>query len=138
MVWVLQNQINPDKLTHLELGDAANSILERDKKYGTTEFKVLAVLNPQRNKVLAAPAPTTFGELIESRDILPKQMQIMQGSSPQGSSLMRISLGAPKTNKCRLSRLPNKMLNFSLSKKTKPVERVSFYPCILPPELISR
>jgi len=51
-------------LTQPGWGDPADYIHERDEKYGTTELKVPAVVKPQRDQNVVAPAPSTFGELM--------------------------------------------------------------------------
>jgi hypothetical protein len=51
--------------------DAADYFRERDKKYGTSKLIVPAVVQPQINDDTPALPPTTFGELIESLDIVP-------------------------------------------------------------------
>jgi hypothetical protein len=51
--------------------DAANHVCNRDKKYGTSGLSVLAVIQPQMDDDAAAPAPTTFGELMECLDLVP-------------------------------------------------------------------
>ena len=56
-----QKQMRLDELTQPGWGDAANYFRERDMKYGTTELKVLAVVNPQTDMTAATPSPTTFG-----------------------------------------------------------------------------
>lgn len=76
-----QNQRKLDELTQLGWGDAANNFREKDKKYGKTELKFLATFNSEIKKVAAASAPTTFRELIESLDIVPGEMQLLQGTS---------------------------------------------------------
>jgi len=53
-----------DQLTQLGWEDAADYIREREKKYGTSELRVPAVLKPQPDQDVAVPAPTSFGELM--------------------------------------------------------------------------
>ena len=76
-----QKQIKLDKLTQRGWGDAADHFLERYKKYGTSELRVLAVVQPQTDRDVAAPALTTLGALVECRDIVPGRSQIPQGTS---------------------------------------------------------
>jgi len=66
-----QKQMKLDELTQPGLEDAADFFRERDKKYGTCELRVPAVVQPQTNDDSQAPPPTTFGELMESVDIVP-------------------------------------------------------------------
>jgi len=60
-------------------GDSADYFSERDKKYGTSELKVLAVVKPQMDHDLAAPTLTTYGELMESLDIVPGRSKFSKG-----------------------------------------------------------
>jgi len=56
-----EKQIKLDELTQPGWGDAADYFRERDKRYGTTELKVLAVVKSHMDKDAANPAPSTFG-----------------------------------------------------------------------------
>jgi len=60
-----------DEWTQPGWEDAADYFRERDMKYGTTELRVPAVVQPQTNDDAPAPLPATFGELMESLDIVP-------------------------------------------------------------------
>jgi len=90
-----QKQMKLDELTQPRWEDAADYFRERDKKYGTSELRVPAVVQPQTNDDAPAPPPTTFGELMESLDIVPGILQRPQGTSRPGSSHIR--LGSVKT-----------------------------------------
>jgi hypothetical protein len=83
-----------DELTQPGWEDAADYFNEQDKKYGTFELRVLAVVPPHPDDDTLAPPPTTFGELMESLDIVPGISQMPQGTSRPGSS--DISLGSVK------------------------------------------
>jgi len=61
---------------------------ERDRKYGAFELRVPAVVQPQTNDDCLAHPPTTFGEHMESLDIVPGISQRSQGTSRPGSSLI--------------------------------------------------
>jgi len=76
-----QKQMKLDKLTQLGWEDTAVYFCERDKKYGTSELRVPAVVQPQRDDDAASPAPATFGELIECLDIVPGISQMPQGTT---------------------------------------------------------
>jgi len=69
---VLQEEMSLDELTQPGWGDAANYYFERDMKYGMTELKVPAVMKPQTATTEARPSPTTFGELMQVLDIVPR------------------------------------------------------------------
>jgi hypothetical protein len=76
-----QKQMKLDELTQPGWEDAADYFRERDKKYGTTELRVPAVVQPQTMDDAPAPPPATFGELMESLDIVPRISQRPQGTS---------------------------------------------------------
>jgi hypothetical protein len=93
-------------------------------------LRVPAVVQPQTNDDAQAPPPTTFGELMESLDIVPGILQRPQGTSRQGSN--HISLGSvkPQSKLSIPSGEPAVEPDSSTLLKAKPVEPVSFYPCI--------
>ena len=102
-----------DELTQPEWGHAPNYLRERDKRYRTTGLKDSAVVDPQSDEVVASPAPTTFVELMECVDIVPRQSQMLQLTSPQGSLHLRLGSGRPHTNKHMLSHSRVTKLNSS-------------------------
>ena len=53
--------------------------------YGTTKLNVPAVVKLHMDDDAANPAPTTFGELTESLDIIPGISQMPQGTSRPGT-----------------------------------------------------
>jgi len=61
---------------HSGWGDAADSLHERDEKYGMTELKVPAVVQPQTADHAASTLPTTFGEPMETHDSVPGILQM--------------------------------------------------------------
>jgi hypothetical protein len=54
-------QMKLDQVTHPGWEDAADYLRERDKKYGTTELRVPAVVQPQTNDDTPAHLPATCG-----------------------------------------------------------------------------
>ena len=76
-----QKQKKLDELTQQGWEDAADYFRERDKMYGTTELRVPAVVQPQTMDDAPAPPPATFGELMESLDIVPGILQRPPGTS---------------------------------------------------------
>jgi hypothetical protein len=86
----LQKQRKLDELTQPGCGAAADCFKERDKNYRTAELRVTAVVKPQTDHDVAAPALTTFGELMDSLDIVPRRSQMPQGTSRPGSSHLRL------------------------------------------------
>jgi len=81
-----QKQMNIDELAQPGWLDAADYFHQRDKKYGTSESTVPAVVKPQMDDDAAAPATITFGEVLESLDIVPGISQKPQVTSRPGSS----------------------------------------------------
>jgi len=76
-----QKQMKLDELTQPGWEAAADYFCERHKKYGTSELRVLAVVQLQSNDDAPAHPPTTFGELMASVDIVPGISQRPQGTS---------------------------------------------------------
>jgi len=122
-----QMQKKLDELTQPGWEDAANDFRERDKKYGTSELKVPAVVQPQMNDQAPPPPPTTFAELMESLDIVPG---ISQGTSWPGSSHIRLGSVKQQAKLSIPSGEPAAEPDLSTLLNAKPVEPVSFYPCI--------
>jgi len=132
-----QKQMKLDQLTQLGWGDAPDYCRESDKKYGTSELKVPAIIKSQTDLVAAAPSPTTFGELLETLDIILGISPMPQCTSRRGSSQMRVGSGKPKSPERISSFPPGAESNLSLMTYATPVQPVSAYHCILPPELIT-
>jgi hypothetical protein len=76
-----QKQMELDELTQPGWEHAADYFRERDKKYLTSEFRVPAVVLTQTNENTPAPPLITFGEIMESLDIVPGISQTPHGSS---------------------------------------------------------
>jgi hypothetical protein len=86
-----QKQMQLDELPQPGWEDAVNYFCEREKKYGTSELRVQAVVQPPTDDDAATPAPTTFGELMECLEIVPGISQMPQGTTRPGSSYIRLS-----------------------------------------------
>jgi len=125
-----QKQMKLNKLSQPGWEDAADYFRERDKKYGTTELRVPAVVQPQTNDNTLAPLPATFGELMESLDIVPGITQGPQGTSRPGSSHIRLGSVKPQSKSLLPGGEPAAEPDSSMLLKAKPIEPVSFYPCI--------
>jgi hypothetical protein len=125
-----QKQMKLDELTKPGWQDAADYFHERDKKYGTTEIRVPAVFQLQKNDDVPAPPTATIGELMESLDIVPGISQGPQGTSPPGSSHIRLGSVKPQSKSCITGGEPAAEPDSSMLLKAKPIEPVSFYPCI--------
>jgi len=125
-----QKQMKFDELTQPGWEDAADYFRERDEKCGTSELRVPAVVQ-QRTNDDAPPHPlTTFAEVMESLDIVPT---ISEGTSRPGSSHIRLGLVKPQSKSSIPSGEPAAEPDSSPLLKAKPVEPVSFYPCIWRP-----
>jgi len=131
-----QKQMKLDELTQPGWEDAANYFCEEDKKYSTFELRVTTVVQPQTNNGAPAPPPTTFGELIESLDIVPGILQKPQGTSRPGSSYIRLGSVKPQSKSSIPCGEPaaesdsSKLLKAKLVEPVSSFEPVSFYPCI--------
>jgi len=64
--------------------------------YGTSELRDPAVVLLQTDDVIAAPACSTSGQLMESLDIVPGRSRLLQGTSRPGSSHIRLCSGKPQ------------------------------------------
>ena len=125
-----QKQMKLDELTQPRCEDAADCFREQDTKYGTTELRVPVVIQPQTNDDAPAPPPATFGELMKSLDIVPGILQRLQGTSRSGSSHIRLRSVMRQSKSSIPSGVPAAESDSSSLLKVKPVEPVSFYPCI--------
>jgi len=131
-----QKQMKLDELTRPGWEDATDYFRERDKKYGTFELRIPAVVRPQTNDDAVAPPPTTFEDLMESLDIVTGISQRAQATSQPGSSHIRLGSVKPQSKSNIPCGQPAAEPNSSKLLKTKPVEPVSsvepvsFYPCI--------
>ena len=100
MDWFQKKEIKLDELTQLVLEDGADYFCERDKKYGTSELRVHAIVQPQTDDIAAALAPTTFGEHMESLVITPGISQMPQDTYRPGSSHIMLGSVKPQFNTC--------------------------------------
>jgi len=123
-----QKKMKLDELTQPGWENAADYFRERDKSYGTAALWVPAVSQPQTNDDALAPPPATFGELMESLDIVPGILQRPQGTSRPGSSHIRLGSVKPQSILSIPSGEPAAEPDSSMLLKAKPVEPVHFYP----------
>ena len=123
-----------DKLTQPGWENAADYFSERDKKSGTTELRVPAVVQPQTNDAAPAPLPATFGELMESLHSVPRISQRPQGTFQPASSHIRLGSVKQQSTWCIPGGEPAAEPDSSMFLKAKPIEPVSIYPCIYPPD----
>jgi len=122
-----------DELTQQGWGDGANYLRERDMKYGTTELKVPAVVKPQIDTTAATPSPTTFGEHIQTIEIVRGQSPMTAVTSRTRSSQIRLGSEKPQSHQFIPVLLPNAATDLVPIHDAKPVEPVSFYPCMQHP-----
>jgi len=125
-----QKQMKFDELTQPGWEDAANYFRERGKKYGTSEWRIAAIVQPRTNDDAPPHPPTTFAELMETHDIVPG---ISEGTSRPGRSHIRLGSVKPQSKSSIPSGEPAAEPDSSPLLKAKPVELVSFNPCIWPP-----
>jgi len=124
-----QKRMKLDELTQPGWEDAADYFREQGKKYGTSELRLPAVVQPQTNDDASAPPPTTFGELMESHDIVPGVLQMPQGTSRPRSSHVRLGSVKPQWKLSIPSREAAAEPDSSTLLNAQTVDPVSFYPC---------
>jgi hypothetical protein len=125
-----QREMKFDEMTQPGWEDVADYFREQDKKYGTTEFMVPAIVQLHTNDDTPAPPPGIFGELMESLDIVPGISQRPQGTSRPGSSHIRLGSVKPQSKSCIPGGEPAAEPDSSMLLKAKPIAPVSFDPCI--------
>jgi len=115
------------------LGYAADNVGECNKKHRIAELKVPAVVTPQMELVATTPAPKSFGERMETLDIVPGYSQMPQRESPPRCSQMRLGSGKPQSHERIVAFQLNTAPNSLHIKKSKPVQPISFNRCIWSP-----
>jgi len=83
-----QKQMKLDELTQPCWRDAADYFCDRDKKYGTTELKIQAVIQTQTADDAASSVLTTFSKPQETLNRVTGELQMPQVTSRPGSSHM--------------------------------------------------
>jgi hypothetical protein len=111
-------------------GDAADYISETDMEYRIAALTVPAVVKPQTDTNAATSSLTPFGEIIQACVIVPGQSQMPQLTSPQRSGQMRLGSEKPQVQNHIVSLMSDTVSNSSQMEIAKPVQPVSFYPCI--------
>jgi len=106
-------------------------------QYGTPTLRVPAVFQLQTDDDAAAPAPTTIVEPMECLDNVPGISRMPQGTYRTECSHNKRGSGKPKSNKSISGYVPAAMPDSSLIQNAKPVELVSVYLSILPPQQIT-
>jgi len=141
----VQHRLGSFRPKHMKLGkfmqpgwgDAAHYSHERDMKYGTAELMVLAVVKPQIDMTAATPPPTTFGEHMQTRDIVCGQSHIPAVTSRPGSIQMRLGPQKPQLDKYLPGLSADVVPDSTIIQDAKPVDPVGVYPCIMHPCLIT-
>jgi len=98
--------------------------------YVTSKLRVPSVFQEQRNNGAVAPVPTTFGNHMESLDIVPRISQRPLGTSRPGSSHIRVGSVKLWSNSSISSGKPAAEPDSSTLLNAKPIEPVSVYRCI--------
>jgi len=125
-----QSQMKLDELTQLGWKDSANSLCERDKKYGTSGLQVPALLQKQTGLDATTPVPSMIGQLLEGLDIVPGISRMPQGTSRPESSHIWLDSVEPQSNTSTSGLESTAERNASPLLNAKPVVPVSFYPSI--------
>jgi len=113
-----QKQMKFDELDQPRWEHAANYFRERDKKYGTSELMVPAVIQQRTNNDAPPHPPTTFAELMESLHIVPG---ISERTSRPGSRHIRLGSVKPQSKSSIPSGEPAAEPDLSPLLKAKPV-----------------
>jgi hypothetical protein len=85
-----QTQMKPDKFTQPRCEEPPDYFCEREYKYGTLKLCIPAVIQLQTDDNVVPPAPTTFVELMEHLEIVPRVSGMPQGTSRPPNSHRRI------------------------------------------------
>jgi len=131
-----QKQIKLDEVMQIGWVDATDYSCERDKRHGTTELKVPAVVQAQREVDATWSAPTTFGEPMETIESVFGKSQMLQVTSRPGSSQMRLGLQKPQTHEGIQSLPPAPAPDWSTIQISKHDEPASYNPCTQHPKPI--
>jgi hypothetical protein len=123
-----QNQMKLDELTQPGWEDAPDYFCSQDKMYGISELRDPALVQPQMDNDAPVPPLSTFGELRECLNIVPRSAQMPQGTSRTGSTHIRLGSVKPQSK----SSIPSHELapepDWRTLLKANPVEQVWFYP----------
>jgi len=132
-----QKQMMLDDLTQPCQGEAADYFREKDKKYGTTELKVPAWVQPHTADDAASSVRTVFSEPLETLDSVPGKLRMPQVTSRPGRSHLRIASRKLPMHECISSLLPASMPDWSQMQQSAPVDPVSVNHCKSRPNLIT-
>jgi len=118
-----QKKMQCDELTEPGWENAANYFREQHEKYGTSELRVLAVVQQRTNDFALPHPPTTYAALMKSLDMVPG---ISEGTSRPGSSHVRLGSVKPQSKSSIPSGEPAAEPDSSPLLKAKPVQPVCF------------
>jgi len=80
-------------------------------KYRTAKLIVRAVVKPHTDTTAATPLPMIFTELMQTLDIIPGPLRMLQGTSRLRSSQMRLGSEKPQSHTDIASLLANVVAN---------------------------
>ena len=101
------NQMSFDELTQPRWGDAVDFFHEQDKKQGSAELNIPAVMKPKNEELMASPALISFGERVETLHIMRGILQMQPGTSRPGSSQTKLGFWTPQSYKCTVALTPD-------------------------------
>ena len=119
-----------DEVTQPGWKDAVDCIREREMWYGTSEWRVPAIVKLHLDDDAAASVLSTCGELMECLDIVPGISEMPQRTSRPPCGHMRLGSGKPQFNTKLLSLVPDPEPDSLLILNLKSVELVCFHSCI--------
>jgi hypothetical protein len=126
-----QMQMSLDELTQPGWVEAVDYICDRHMRYSTTELKLPAVGKLQTDLTAGTPSPTTFRELMQALDVVPRQLsQMPQVSSDHGSSQIRLGSYTPYPNNPIVPPMPVVVPDLSQLEIGKPVLPIIFDACM--------
>jgi hypothetical protein len=132
-----QMQIKNDELIQLRWEDTADNICETDKQYAKSELQEPAVVHPQTDDDTASPALITLAEHAKSLHIVPGILQMPQGPNQPRRRDIRLASGKPQWNMSITSLAPSTEHDSSTFPIGKPIEPISIFPFVEPPQLIT-
>jgi len=121
---VQQKPMRHDEFTQRGWQDTADFISDRNMWYVTAELMVPVVVEPQTHTTAATPSRTSFRELLQTLDIVPRQSRSPNGSSRPGRSQIRMGSERPLSYQQIASNRPDVAPNTLPDMKSTPVERV--------------
>jgi len=107
-------------------------------QYGTSKLKVPAVIELEVQADAAASAPTSIRELMETLNIVPIKLEMLWGNSQPESCHTKLVCEKLLFPKKLVSLQPDADPNSSATMKPMATKPLCCYPCIEPPDLITR